>query len=99
MPPEQPAMTSTPVLAPTKMSVLLRRLLSTAVLWLVVIAALVIGWPPGIFAFTAVAALIAFHEFFCFLEHGGLRVGRRARLTVGILFFSPVLPIIFSFCP
>jgi phosphatidate cytidylyltransferase len=94
---EPTAMTSTPVVAPTKMSVLLRRLLSTAVLWLVVIATLVAGWPPGIFAFTALAALVALHEFYRLLERGGLPCDRRAGLTVGLLFFAVGLPIIYRF--
>jgi phosphatidate cytidylyltransferase len=97
MSPEPTAVTSTPVVAPTKMSVLLRRLFSTAVLWLAVIATLVIGWPPGIFAFTAVAALVALHEFYRLLERGGLPCDRRAGLTVGVLFFAIGLPIIYRF--
>src|SRR5476649_1397665 len=79
------------------MSVLLRRLFSTAVLWLAVITTLVIGWPPGIFAFTAIAALVALHEFYRLLECGGLPCDRRAGMTIGILFFAIGLPIIYRF--
>ena len=93
MSPEPTAVTSTPVAAPTKMSVLLRRLFSTAVLWLAVITTLALGWSPGIFAFTAVAALIALHEFYRLLERGGLPCDRRAGMIVGVLFFAIGMPV------
>ena len=97
MSPEPTAVTSPPAVAPNKTSVLLRRLFSTVVLWLAVLATLVIGWPPGIFAFTAVAALVALHEFYRLLEHGGLPCDRRAGMTAGVLFFALGLPILHFF--
>ena len=96
MSPEPTAVSTPPVdVAPTKMSVLFRRLFSTAVLWLAVITTLVIGWPPGIFAFTAVAALVALYEFYRLLERGGLPCDRVAGMTAGILFFAIGLPVMY----
>ena len=97
MSPEPTAATSPAAVAPTKTNILIRRLFSTVVLWSAVIGTLVIGWPPGIFAFTAVAALVALHEFYRLLEHGGLPCDRPAGMTLGVLFFATGLPILHHF--
>jgi len=93
MSPEPTAVTSTPVVAPTKMSVLLRRTFSTFVLWLAVIATLLIGWSPAIFAFIALAALFALYEFYRLLEQGGLPCDRRVGLVIATLFFAIGMPL------
>ena len=97
MSPEPTAATAPPAVAPTKTSILIRRLLSTIVLWSAVIGTLVVGWPPGIFAFTALASLVALHEFYRLLEHGGLPCDRPAGMTLGVLFFATGLPILHHF--
>ncbi|OAI42015.1 hypothetical protein AYO41_04890, partial [Verrucomicrobia bacterium SCGC AG-212-E04] len=67
--------------------------------WSAVIGTLVIGWPPGIYAFTAVAAVVALYEYYRLLEHGGLPCDRATGMILGVLFFAIGLPILHHFGP